>query len=120
MPGVIGITNNQEDISSCDFNSNLEKPYKLSLIVSEVNNCIRPDPTLKEVECQGTLVPYNGGCSSMVERTVVVRKTSVQFTPSALWVFLLEKEKLQCKRKLLLQKETTMVEKTNKGGWVNN
>ncbi len=58
----------ERDFSSCAFGSKLlfkaddsEKPYKLDL----------------------SLIKY-GGCSLMVERVVVVRKTRVRFSPSAL------------------------------------
>ena len=60
MPGVVGIIGNKNNFSSCAFS---EKPYKSNFILNDVNN---------------------GDCSSMVERAVVVRKTSVRFTPFTL------------------------------------
>ena len=59
MPGVMGITSNKEDISSCAYS---KKPYKL--VSTELNN---------------------GDCSLMVERVFVVRKTRVQFSPFTLF-----------------------------------
>ena len=83
----------------------LSNLFNLCLIVylNKIDKGISLEPTLKEVECQGTLVPYNGGCSSMVERAVVaskfarqpvsiicerayeIRKTRVRSSPSALF-----------------------------------
>ena len=73
MLGFVGIIRN-DILSGNLFNS----------CSIQLNIGIRLDPILKEVECQGTLVPYNGGCSLMVERVVVVRKTRVQFPPFTL------------------------------------
>ena len=102
--GVIG-TFKESDFYSAgclylySFYQNFFIPYSTKL-----NNWISLEPNLKEVECQGTLVPYNGGCSIMVVRSVVgsdvregqslsinseqareFRETRVRFSPSALF-----------------------------------
>ncbi len=59
-----------------------EKPYKSGL--TKLNMGISLEPISKEVDCQGTLVPYNGDCSLMVERVVVVRKKRVRSSPFTL------------------------------------
>ena len=77
--GVMPITLN--NFSSCYSISN-----KFFIPSStKLNYGIRLGPTLKEVERQGTLVPYDGGCSSVVERATVARVTRVRFSPSALF-----------------------------------
>ena len=43
---------------------NLGKSYKL--FFSRINNGISLEPVSKEVERQGTLVPYDGGCRTSV------------------------------------------------------
>ena len=76
--GVLPITLN--NFSSCYSISN-----KFFIPSStKLNYGIRLGPTLKEVERQGTLVPYDGGCSIMAVRAVVVRKKRVRFSPFAL------------------------------------
>ena len=54
--GVIP-TKSEDFVSS----SSLNKIFKLNS--SLLNNGISPEPISKEVERQGTLVPYDGGCS---------------------------------------------------------
>ena len=62
MPGGLGIINIKKDFSSWPFNSNkVFIPYLIQ--INKANN---------------------GGCSSVAERTVVVRKTRVRFSPSTL------------------------------------
>ena len=61
LGGVPIVCLNKSKFFSCAFS---EKTYKLNLILNKVNN---------------------GGCSSMVERTTVARKTRVRFPLSTLF-----------------------------------